>query len=507
MAGTLRFVLGDQLSRHLSSLADLAEGDVVFLCEVMEEATYVRHHKRKIAFLFSAMRHFAAGLEEDGVTVDYVRLDARGNRGDFTGELERAVKRFKAERVVVTEPGEWRVAEMMRGWEEELEIPVEIRLDDRFFCDHATFADWASGLKQLRMEYFYREMRRRTGYLMNGEGPEQSRWNFDKQNRKALPKDVEPPQRPAFEPDATTREVVDLVSKHFGEHFGDLDGFAYPVTRADALKALDWFVDHALPRFGDYQDAMKEGEPLLFHSNISALINCGLLTPREVCDRAEAAWRDGDAPINAVEGFIRQILGWREYVWATYRVKGRELRRRNALGARSTLPDAYWSGETDMACVADAVGAVRESAYAHHIQRLMVLGNLALGLGVQPGQVHDWFHATFIDAYEWVMVPNVYGMALYADGGEMMSKPYISTGRYVDRMSDHCDGCRFDPAQRTGEDACPLSTLYWDFLDRNAEQLGGNHRMGLQMRNLDKLDPGELDEIRSRARGLKQRLP
>ena len=489
MAGTLHFVLGDQLSRDMSSLRDLDAGDVVFLCEVREEATYVRHHKRKIALLFSAMRHFAAELEAGGVKVDYVRLDAPGNSGGFTGELARAVTRHAPRRVVVTEAGEWRVAEAMRGWQAHLGIPVEIRADDRFLCDHATFADWASGLKQLRMEYFYREMRKRTGYLMEGRAPQRERWNFDRENRRPLPSEVVPPQRPVFAPDTITHEVLDLVAARFGGHFGELAGFAYPVTRADALTALEWFVDHALPDFGDYQDAMKSGEPVLFHANLSALMNCGLLSPREVCDRAEAAWRDGAAPINAVEGFIRQILGWREFVRGIYWLKMPGYGEENALAATRPLPDFFWTAETRMNCLANAIGETKANAYAHHIQRLMVIGNFSLLAGLSPGEVQEWYLIVYHDAYEWVEMPNVVGMILFADNGLFASKPYAASGAYIDRMSDYCRGCAYKVREKTGPQACPFNYLYWDFLARNRNLLRQNQRLRRVDQNYDRFPP------------------
>ena len=499
----LRFVLGDQLSRDLSSLSDAVPGrDVIFLAEVMGEATSVRHHKKKIAFLFSAMRHFADDLRESGFDVDYLALDTQGNPGEFGLALAEAVQRNGADRVVMTEPSELRVLDAAQTWREELGVDLEIRSDTRFLASHEDFVSWATDgegrqPKSLRMEYFYREMRRRTGYLMLDGEPEGGQWNFDSDNRKALPDKVKVPDRPRFAPDGLTVEVMDLVSRRFHNHFGDLEPFDHPVTRADGLVYLDWFIAEALPGFGDWQDAMKQGEPLLFHSHLSALINCGLLGPRECCDAAVAAYADGRVPLNAVEGFIRQIIGWREFIRGVYWLKMPDYADANALDATRPLPAFFWTGETAMNCLHQAVTETRANAYAHHIQRLMVLGNFCLLAGIDPKQVQEWFLIVYWDAYEWVEMPNVVGMALYADGGFLASKPYAASGAYINKMSDYCADCRFDVKQKTGEKACPFNYLYWNFLAVNERTLRQNHRMGLIMGSLGKMAPERLEEIRA----------
>ncbi|WP_349371090.1 cryptochrome/photolyase family protein [Salinarimonas sp.] len=494
---TLRLLLGDQLTRSIASLTDLdPDHDVVLMVEVWEEATYVRHHKQKIAFLFSAMRHFAEALRAEGISVDYVRLDDAENAGSFGAELARAVARHAPDRVVVTEPGEWRVLQMMRDWREELGPPVEIRDDNRFLATKAEFAAWAGAKKQLRMEFFYREMRRKTGFLMEGGEPVGGQWNFDAENRKALPKSLRVPPRRRFEPDAITREVLALVARRFGNHFGDLEPFGWAVTRADALEALRVFVDEALPTFGDYQDAMKTGEPFLFHAVLSPYLNAGLLTAEEVCRAAEREWREGRAPLNAVEGFVRQIIGWREYVRGLYWLKMPAYADTNALSATRPLPDFYWTGETEMNCLAQCVSDTRRHAYAHHIQRLMVLGNFALIAGLSPSQVEEWYLVVFADAYEWVELPNVHGMILYADGGVLASKPYAASGAYIDRMSDYCAACAYDPKVKEGARACPFNYLYWNFLMENEGRLAGNPRMGMPLRTLSKMSDARRAAIR-----------
>ncbi len=497
----LRLVLGDQLSSGVASLADWRDGDVLLMAEVNAEATYVGHHKKKLAFVFAAMRHFADEQAAAGRAVRYVRLDDPQNAGDLFGEVRRAwVEAGPFQRVVVTEPGEWRLAEAMAGWGESLGAPVEIRSDDRFVCSRAAFARWAEGRKQLRMEYFYRDMRRDTGLLMEGDAPVGGQWNYDADNRKAIDMLYTPPQRVRFEPDATTQEVVDLVAARFGDHFGDLDGFDWGVTQADAEAALDHFVADCLPTFGDYQDAMATDEPFLSHSLISLYLNVGLLDPLAVCRAAEAAFEAGDAPLNAVEGFIRQILGWREYVRGIYWLKMPAYKALNYLEADRPLPDFYWTGDTEMACLADAIGQTKRHAYAHHIQRLMVTGNFALLAGVAPEAVNDWYMAVYADAYEWAELPNTHGMAIFADGGIMASKPYAASGAYIDRMSDYCGECRYSVATKTGPTACPFNYLYWDFMMRHEHRLRANPRIGRIYGTLDRMTAEKKATIRADAK-------
>jgi deoxyribodipyrimidine photolyase-related protein len=498
MSGTLRFVLGDQLDRDIAALRGLDPAcDTVLMAEVMAEATYVPHHPKKIALILSAMRHFAAELRREGARVRYVALDDPANAQSFAGELERGVRGLDPERVVVTEPGEWRVLADMRGWEGLTGRPVEILPDDRFFCDTAEFARWAEGRRQLRMELFYREMRKATGILMGADGePEGGRWNFDADNRKPLPAGTELPRPQRFEPDAVTREVLALVADRFAGHFGDLEPFWFAVTRKDALRALRRFVAEALPRFGDYQDAMQDGEDWLFHSALSQYLNCGLLRPREVCAAAERAWRQGRAPLNCAEGFIRQILGWREYVRGIYWLKMPEYARLNRLGNRRPLPWFYWTGETEMRCLRHALGQTRREALSHHIQRLMVTGNFALLAGVVPEEICAWYLAVYADAYEWVELPNVLGMVMHADGGYLGSKPYAASGNYIDRMSDFCRSCRYDVKRKNGPDACPFNYLYWNFMLENRPHLARNPRLAQPYRTLDRLAPERVAAIR-----------
>jgi deoxyribodipyrimidine photolyase-related protein len=480
---TLVVVLGDQLTRSLPALADADPREsVVLMCEVAEEASYVPHHKKKIAFVFSAMRHFAEELRAEGWRVDYARLDDAANTGSFTGEVQRALQRTGATRIRTTEAGEWRVLEMQRRWQRAFGVSVEILRDTRFICGHDEFDTWAGSRKQLRMEHFYREIRRKTGLLMEGDEPIGGRWNFDAENRRPATADAQFPQPPRFAPDAITREVLALVGERFADHIGDLEPFWFAVARDQAEVALTHFIEAALPGFGETQDAMLTGEPFLNHSVLSPYINVGLLDPLTVCRRAAAACAAGQAPIAAVEGFIRQILGWREYMRGVYWHEMPGYESRNFFDARGELPPFYWTADTDMACLRAAITQTIEHAYAHHIQRLMVTGNFALLAGVDPREVHEWYLAVYADAYEWVELPNTLGMSQFADGGVLASKPYAASGAYIKRMSDYCGGCRYQVERKTGDGACPFNSLYWDFLARHEARLGRNPRMAQMYR-------------------------
>jgi deoxyribodipyrimidine photolyase-related protein len=493
-------VLGDQLSLDLSSLkASSPESAIVVMAEVADEATYVRHHKKKIAFILAAMRHFASELERAGWRVCYVRLDDPKNGGSLTSEIARIARETNATSIVATDPGEWRVKVMMLDWENVTGIPVRLLPDDRFIASTQEFAAWAKGRKALRMEFFYRDMRRKTGLLMDGGEPIGGRWNFDTENRKPAKPDLFIPKPLRFSPDAITRDVLRLVAKGFGEHFGDLEPFWFAVTRMDAERQLTHFLTTGLPQFGDFQDAMLRGEPFLYHSILSLYINAGLLDPLEVCRRAARAYESGGAPLNAVEGFIRQIIGWREYVRGIYWLKMPDYAHANFFGHTRPLPDFYWTGETEMACLQAAIGQTKAEAYAHHIQRLMVTGNFALLAGLDPKAVHEWYLAVYADAFEWVELPNTIGMSQFADGGLLASKPYAASGNYLNRMSDYCGECCYDVKKRTGVGACPFNALYWDFLARNADKLAGNPRMSQMYATWNRFPPAEQSGIRSQA--------
>ncbi|WP_283193536.1 cryptochrome/photolyase family protein [Rhizobium sp. AN80A] len=497
----LILILGDQLCPQISSLDGANKNqDVVLMCEVMAEAAYVGHHKKKIAFIFSAMRHFADELREAGFAVRYTKIDDADNGGSFTSELKRAIESVTPEAICVTEPGEWRVLEEMKRWSKSLGMPVEIRPDSRFICSHEEFETWAAGRKSLTMEFFYRDMRRRTGLLMEGEAPVGGRWNFDAENRKSAEPDLLRPRHRRFEADEITTEVLATVAKLFPDNFGKLERFGFAVTRAEAKEVLDGFIADFLANFGETQDAMLQDDPFLNHSLLSFYINIGFLDAFAVCRAAERAYFDGAAPLNAVEGFIRQIIGWREYMRGVYWHAGPGYAESNFFDNESPLPSFYWSGKTDMNCLATVINETIENAYAHHIQRLMITGNFALLAGIDPKAVHRWYLGVYADAYEWVELPNVVGMSQFADGGFLGTKPYAASGNYINRMSNYCGTCRFDPKKRIGEDACPFNALYWDFLARHRGKLRSNRRLAQPYATWDRMDRAVQNELRQQAR-------
>jgi deoxyribodipyrimidine photolyase-related protein len=416
-------------------------------------------------------------------------------------QLTHAIAQLQPLGLVLTAPGDWRVLQSLRAVASAHQLPLDLRDDTHFFSTVREFAAHAKGRKQLRLEYWYRELRRKHNILMDGTDPLGGQWNFDADNRESFgktgPQNVPPPTR--FAPDAITQEVIILVNIQFASHPGTLHTFGWPVTRAHALLALQTFIQERLPLFGLYEDAMWAGEAWLYHSHLSCALNLKLLKAREVVQAAEDAYRAGHAPLAAVEGFIRQILGWREYVRGIYWTQMPDYLERNALDAQAELPSWYWTGNTDMACLKDAITQTLKHGYAHHIQRLMVTGLYALLLGVKPQAVHAWYLSVYVDAVEWVELPNTLGMGQFGDGGLMASKPYVASGKYIQRMSNHCKGCKYDPALSTGANACPFTNLYWDFLARHEALLKKNPRMAMQLKNLARLDAPAREAIQIQA--------
>jgi len=504
----LVLVLGDQLDAEAAAFDGFDTGqDAVWMAEVDEESTHVTSSLPRTALFLAAMRHFAVALQAAGRRVHYTRLEDADNRGRLAGELDAAIERLQPQALVMTAPGDHRVLRALQAVAASRGLPLELRPDRHFFCTVREFAAHARARRTLRLEFFYREQRRRHGVLMDGGEPCGGRWNYDADNREAFGRDGPPPhaEPPRCEPDAITREVLDLVRRRFASHPGRLDSFAWPVTREQALHALQRFVAERLAGFGRWQDALWPGEPWLWHSQLSAALNLKLLNPHEVVAAAEAAYRAGQVPLESAEGFIRQILGWREYVRGVYWTRMPGYAELNAWDAHEPLPAFYWSGDTPMACLADAIVQTLEHGYAHHIQRLMVTGLYALLLGVEPKEVHAWYLAVYVDAVEWVELPNTLGMSQNADGGLMASKPYVASGRYIERMSAGrlCAGCRFRPGERVGDSACPFTTLYWDFLLRHEARLAANPRMVMPLKHLARLDAAERARIGERAAALR----
>lgn len=508
----LNILLGDQLDRS-SRIFDgsPADGHVYWMAEVAEETTRIWSHKVRTAYFIACMRHFRDELLEAGKPLFYSTFKENQSFPGFRAALERDLKRIQPGKIRMVPPGEYHLYVLFTEIAKFHDLELEWVPDDHFVASPKEFRAYAKGKKKLRMEYFYREMRRKTGILLDGQGqPEGGKWNYDAANRKPFPKKGPGKLHEGvrFAPDAVTQEVLEEVEALFPGHPGDPATFDWPVTPAQAREALEDFIEHRLPQFGDYQDAMWTGEPFLYHARLSCALNVKLIDPLTVCRAVEAAWRSNPErfPLEAVEGFIRQVLGWREYVRGIYWLKMPGYLEGNTLRATHPLPRFYWTGDTDMVCLRESLRQTLTTGYAHHIQRLMVTGLFSLLLGVDPRQIHEWYLAVYLDAVEWVELPNTLGMSQYADGGIMASKPYAATGKYIQRMSNYCASCKYNPANRTGEDACPFTTLYWNFLERHRSLLEANPRMSLQVRNLDRIPEDELQAIRTRADFLKQRL-
>jgi deoxyribodipyrimidine photolyase-related protein len=517
----LVIVLGDQLDLESSAFDQFdLKRDLVWMAEVTQESTHVPSSKQRIAVFLSAMRHFADALRQKKIPLEYIALNDPENTGMLAGELARVISKHKPQTLIMAAPGDWRVLNDLRSTAKAHDLPLDIREDRHFFSTVREFAAHAKGRKQLRLEYWYRELRQKHNVLMRDGKPEGGAWNFDQENREPFGKEGPPPiPKPTrFAPDTITKEVIDLVNTRFASHPGEVSGavsgtvpgtmadtsvFGWPVTREQALQCLQEFIEQRLEFFGRYQDAMWQGEGWLFHSHLSAALNLKLLNPREVVHAAETAYKNGKVPLAAVEGFIRQILGWREYVRGIYWLHMPEYLERNALGANETLPSFFWTGNTDMNCLRDAISQTLSHGYAHHIQRLMVTGLYTLLYGVSPKEVHEWYLSVYVDAVEWVELPNTLGMSQFADGGVMASKPYAASGKYIDRMSNYCKGCRFDPAKSVddgkGKPACPFTTLYWDFLLHHETMLFKNPRMVMQVRNLNRLSLETKQAIKGQA--------
>ncbi len=501
-------VLGDQLSLELDSFESFdPKRDAVWMAESGLEAAKVWSHKQRIVLFLSAMRHFRETLKSEGIRVFYTESSEAGSVS-IAENLEKFLRRNSVESVILTKPGEFGLEGDLTACCDRAKVPIRIYEDNSFFCTLDSFNQWADGRKQLRMEYFYREMRKENEILMDSGSPEGGDWNYDSSNRSSFgkkgPESIPAPLR--FSPDRFTREVIEYVESQYKDHPGKTEEFGWPVTREEAKKALDDFVSKGLLDFGKYQDAMWDGEPFLHHSLLASAMNLKLLMPREVVAAVAEAYKEGRVPIESAEGFIRQILGWREYVRGIYWRYMPDYLERNALDAREPLPEFYWTGKTTMRCVSQCVSQTLEFGYAHHIQRLMVTGLFGLLWGVDPKKMHEWYLAVYVDAVEWVELPNTMGMSQYSDGGVMASKPYIATGKYINRMSNYCQGCRYNPDLKEGDDACPFTVLYWDFLLKHEKFLSRNPRMGLQLRNAQRLDEGQKRKVKTKAKQVRKML-
>jgi deoxyribodipyrimidine photolyase-related protein len=510
----LVIVLGDQLDHHSAAFDHFdAHCDAVWMAEVAQEATYVWSHKVRLTLFFSAMRHFRYELEERGIPVHYHALtpDKSRDRGaDFAEILQADITRLQPQKLIITEPGDWRVQDMLQQTAKQLNKQLEIRPDRHFYGSIEDFRVWSKDHRGLLLEAFYRHMRKTHGVLVDEQDkPVGKRWNFDKDNRASFGKngpDLGKSPR-SFTPDDITQAVMSLVAQRFANHPGRLENFDLPVTHAQGRALLRDFIQHRLADFGRFEDAMWTGQPFLAHSRLSAALNLHLLNPRELVEAALAAYQAAEAPLNSVEGFVRQILGWREYIRGVYWLHMPSYADRNALHNDDVdVPNFFWDGHTDMRCVSETMQSILDFAYTHHIQRLMVMGLFAQLYGVHPKRFHDWHMAMYADAVDWVSLPNALGMSQYGDGGIVGTKPYCASGNYINKMSNYCKHCRYDHREAAGESACPFTTLYWDFLARHQQQFKHNSRMNLQIRNLENKSKDDIKAIRKRADLLKQRI-
>ena len=509
MTRHLILVLGDQLGWDNPALADFDPAqDRLLMIEADSEAGEVWNHKARIAIFLSGMRHFANEAHRRKMPCIYMRVDDQALPADFAGRLAHALQEHCPKALVVMEAGAWRMEKLIADAAEQAQVLLRWVGDTHFLCSRAQFAKWAGDKKELRMEFFYREMRKRHGILMEGKEPIGGQWNFDAENRKGFgakgPGTVPPPAR--FAPDRVTQDVIDLVNSRFAQHPGTLDQFAWPVTREDALVALQHFVDQRLENFGAWQDAMWTTLPFGWHALVGSSLNLHLLHPREVIAAAEQAYHQCGLPLASVEGFIRQVLGWREFIRGVYWLDMPHMAEANHYGHTRDLPAWYWTGKTHMACMQATIGQSLQHGYAHHIQRLMVTGQFAVLAGLSPQQVSAWYRAMYVDAVEWVETPNTLGMALHANGGRFTSKPYVASGQYIGRMSNYCKGCRYQPEVRTGPSACPMTTLYWDFLIRHEKDFSGNPRTALMVKHVGKMSDEDKALIRSQADATREGL-
>ena len=503
-------VLGDQLNLDSAAFDGFdRRTDAVWMAEATAESEVVWTHKARIATFLAGMREFRQRLGTQGYRLDYQQLDDPKAKPTLGEAISSSIQRLEPAQLVMVQAGEYRVQQEIESAVAKAGLPLQVLPDRHFLSSLQEFEAHAAGRRQLRQEFFYRELRKKNGILLDKAGkPEGGKWNYDAANRGSFGKSGpdEPAEPPKFRKSVTTKETLELVSRNFFHHPGSLKDFNWPLTPSQAERSLADFIEHRLPNFGRYQDALWTDQPFLYHSLLSNALNLKLLNPRTVIQKVEAAFEAGHVPLQSAEGFIRQILGWREYVRGIYWQYMPEYLERNFLNAHQPLPHFYWTAETEMNCLRQVLGQTLRFGYAHHIQRLMVTGLFALLLGIDPKEVHQWYLAVYVDAVEWVEVPNTLGMSQYADGGVMASKPYCASGKYIQRMSNYCTGCRYDPAQTTGPEACPISTLYWDFLDRNRKKLAGNNRMAMQLKNVDRKSSAELKAIRKRSDEIREEL-
>ena len=497
----LRLILGDQLNENHSWFEQVDDQNIYVLMEMRQETDYVKHHIQKVVAFFSAMRGFEKNIKNKGHKTHYIKLDSSDNKQSLEANLNLLIEQYKITQFQYQLPDEYRLDQQLIEFCKSLDIKTEAFDTEHFMSSRKDLSEFYEGKKQYIMEFFYRNMRKKFDLLVEGGQPVGGQWNFDKNNRNKWKGSPEIPN-PYLPKNEKLGDIYQMIVKAGIKTLGTFDEnhFLFPSNRTEAIEQLNYFCEKLLIHFGDYQDAMIEGEPWMYHSHISFYLNCGLLLPLECVQAAENAYYAGKAPLNAVEGFIRQIIGWREYVRGIYWLHMPSYKEKNFFAAERALPSLYWTGKTKMNCLRQCVLETKENAYAHHIQRLMVLGNFALLAGIEPKQVNEWFLVVYADAYEWVELPNVTGMILFADGGYLASKPYAAGGSYINKMSNYCKSCSYKVTQKNGPDACPFNYLYWDFLDRNRDRLASNHRIGMMYKTFGRMTEEKQQAIRDDSR-------
>ncbi|WP_452602674.1 cryptochrome/photolyase family protein [Pontimicrobium sp. MEBiC06410] len=501
---TLRLILGDQLNSKHSWYKSNQDEYIYCLFEMRQETDYVKHHIQKVIVFFAAMRAFSETLKSNGCTVEYYTLDAKENTQDLTQNIQQLIKKHNIKCFEYINPDEYRLDQQLKDFCNTLDIKTNTVSAEHFYTQRNDLATFFKGKKQWLMENFYRDMRKNHNILMVNNQPEGGKWNYDKSNRNKWKGKHEIPDYLSFKNDVS--DIVALLKSEKIKTIGTFKSkyFEYPITRAQALKQLKYFCEHLLVHFGDYQDAMHTDETYLFHSRISFAMNCKLISPKDIVTSVLNYWRKygKDIDISQVEGFIRQIIGWREYMRGMYWATMPEYKTLNHLDNTNALPDFYWTGQTKMNCLKQAITNSLDNGYTHHIQRLMITGNYALLTQIHPDAIDDWYLGIYVDAIEWVQLPNTRGMSQFADGGKIATKPYISSGSYISKMSNYCDNCYYNKKDKIEDKACPFNSLYWNFLDDKREHLSGNFRMKMMYSLLNKMDAEDVHNIKKRAQDI-----
>jgi len=497
----VRLILGDQLNQNHSWFSNVNDDITYVIAEMSQETDYVKHHIQKVVAFFLAMRSFRDDLSQKGHRFIYYKLNDKNNPQDLAQIILNTIKETNAEKFEYQLPDEYRLDKQLQKICSSLSIDTDSFDTEHFYTTRYELKEFYTGKKQMVMESFYRMMRKKHGIMVTNDQPEGGKWNYDQSNRNKWKGKTPIPKEKEFSKNVD--EIVQMLHDKNVETFGNIDAieFPWPVTREECLNTLDYFCNELLPHFGDYQDAMHTDEKFLFHSRLSFAMNAKILAPNEVINTVLDHFYDKSNNINIsqVEGFVRQILGWREYMRGIYWKEMPKYKELNTLNNTNKLPEFFWTGDTKMNCLKKAIGQSLDASYAHHIQRLMVIGNFSLLTQIDPDEVDNWYLGVYIDAIEWVEITNTRGMSQFADGGIVATKPYVSSANYINKMSNYCSGCHYSHTKKIGDKACPFNSLYWNFLSDKKEHFKDNQRMNMMMALLNKMDGNKLAEIQERA--------